>query len=319
MAKHYTCENEGFLYINNQATETFKKGEICDANASVVCPGVIVPIVDFIQNKLREPEDEHLTSFESYINNIVYYTQLERGKHLRIYWEKTQQVFMVSSTSRIYPSIDEKYNVSSVTFDLLDKSKCYYCVTHKEKGIVLTNIVSINKPSLPESYYLDEDLAFEHHTEWIHCANTLEELGETNNNFARKDIRELLDALNSFENGLLFVLQDGQQLEYKSTSYQYYCMLAKPEHISTYIYFVHCLNKYAVGDTFAKYYNSLLEDVHELIEAYPEHKPICEKLSKKILNYVVRHELFDDSSAIEAIKQLITLEPEEFVQLVIKY
>ena len=41
--------------------------------------------------------------------------------------------------------------------------------------------------------------------------------------------------------------------------------------------------------------------------------------SKKILNYVVRHELFDDSAAIEAIKQLITLEPEEFVQLLIKY
>jgi hypothetical protein len=315
---HCTYENEGFLYINNQSTETFKKGEICDANATVVCPGIIVPIVDVIQNKFREPGDEHLTSFESYINNIIYYTEIQKGIRLRIYWENTQQVFMVSSDCLIYPCIEETYNLSTINFDLLDKSKCYYCVTNNKKALVLTNIVSLKNPSLIDSYYIDEDLAFEHHTEWIHCANTFEEFNETTKSI-QKDVRELLEIINTFENGLLFVLKDGRQVEYKSTSYQYYCMLGKPEQMSMYVYYVHCLNKYAVGETFTEYYNSLLEDVRELLKEYPEHTAICEKLSKKILNYVAHHELFDDKVAIESIKQIIMLEPEELIQLLIKY
>lgn len=314
-----TCENEGFLYINNQSTETFEKGEICDATGKNICPGLIVPMVDFIQNKFREPGDDNLKSLDDYIDKIIYYSQIQRGKHLRIYWETTQQIFMVSSDCRIYPCIDENYNLHSINFDLLDKSKCYYCITDKEKGVVLTNIVSIEKPSLIDSYYIDEDLAFENHAEWIHCANTLEDLSETKNNFIQNDVRELLQSINSFENGLLFVLQNGSQIEYKSTSYQYYCMLAKPEQMSTYIYYVHCLNKHATGKTFSEYYNSLLEDVNELLKEYPEHKPICEKMSKKILNYIDRNELFDDKSAITAVKHLTTLEPEELVQLLIKY
>ena len=83
-------DNEGFLYIDNtfhdvkeesaekESAElidtclTFKKGLIMDINNKTVCPGEIVPIMDYEQ-------------FERDKNKIHYYTPLLKGKKVRFY------------------------------------------------------------------------------------------------------------------------------------------------------------------------------------------------------------------------------------------
>ena len=109
-------ENEGFLYIDTVSNETFKRGEIKDANNNMLCPGIIVPIIP-IKESCRESGEEHLVSIESLMNKIVKFYPLQKCKKLRIYWVELHEVFVISTDLRIYTASDENYDMSSVNFD----------------------------------------------------------------------------------------------------------------------------------------------------------------------------------------------------------
>lgn len=297
-----SIENEGFLYINMVSEETFKCGEISDTDNKLICSGIIVPIINPIEERKREPYgDDHLISIDSCKEQFALYCPLNKTVKLRIYWDQTHEWFMVSNERRIYPSNDEKYDLSSVNFDLLDKNYCYYCNTDKEKGVILTNIVDKTELSLESCYNIHDDLAFEHHIEWLPCL----------------DANSLLARLDDYENGILFVLEDGRQIEIRHSAYNYYCMLAKPDHISIYLYYIFCLNKHAEGSKFSEYFHSLQEYVKEFLGAYPEHTAACQKMTKKILNFIHNSELLEDNEAIDAIKALMEMEPEEALKLLL--
>jgi len=192
--------------------------------------------------------------------------------------------------------------------DLLDKSKCYYCNYTTDTGVTLMNIVDKARPSLGKSYNIENDLAFEHHIDWFIYSN-------------QKEMNDTIDITEKerFKYGVLCILDDGQQLELQSLSYNYYCMLAKPEHISIYIYYIMCLNKHAEGVNFLDYFYSLHEYVREFTEVYPEHISICRNMSVKLLNFINKSNFEKDSEAIDSINKLIVMEPEELLQLLLKY
>ncbi len=290
--------NEGFLYINTHSNETFKRGEITDISNNLVCPGVIVPIINPIQEANREESDTHLVSIDSYVSQITLYYSLNKRHKLRVYWDKTYKSFLVSSELCIYPEHCEMYDLSSVNFALLDKKKCYYCITDAEKGVILTNTVFKENPNLEVSYNIADDLAFEHHIEWEICNNG----------------KELLKEIPTFEYGIWCILADGRQLELRNKEYNYYCMLAKPEHMPMSMYYILCLNKDAEGKQFGEYFNNLHEYVREHINVYPENTNVCVTMSYKILSYLEKYEFTTDSQKINAIKMLLDMEPDEVSQ-----
>jgi len=296
-----TYENEGFLYINTQNNETFKKGEITDANGNIICPGIIVPTLP-IKESNREIGDEQFVSIDSCKAQFKQYYPLKQWKNLRIYWVEIHEVFVVSTDMRIYIMHDEMYDMSSVNFDLLDKTKCYYCITDTEKGMILTNIVDKDAPCLETSYDIDEDLAFANHIDWIDIT-----------------CDELLECAAQQENGILCVLQDGRQLEIRNLQYNYHCSLAKPDNISIYIYYIMCLNKYAEGGNYVEYFDSLHDYVREFTDAYPEYTRQCNILSNKLRNYINTFEFEEISDLNDNIQGLLSKEPEELLQLLMKY
>jgi len=299
-----TYENEGFLYIDTVSNETFKRGEIKDTSNKVVCPGIIVPILP-IKEACREFGEEHLLSIESFMDQIVKYYPLQKYKNLRIYWVELHEVFVISTDLRIYTASDENYDMSSVNFDLLDKTKCYYCVNDTEKGIILTNIVDREAPCLETSYDIDEDLAFTNHIDWTNMKNYT-------------SATQLLDEVNNMDNGMLCILKDGRQLELRNLKYNYYCSLAKPDNISIYIYFIMCLNTYAEGNNYLEYINSLHDYVREFTDAYPEYTRQCKTMSNKLRNYLNTYE-FEEILDLQALMSKLLLEPEELLQILWKY
>jgi len=206
---------------------------------------------------------------------------------------------MFSTESRIYPCYEETLDLSSVNFDLLDKTCCYYALLHNnnDKTIVsLINIVEKENPELQGSYNIDYDLAFENHVELF--------------NIQKDNILPLLNELENFENGIQFILQDGRQLEVRNGKYNYYCSLAKPDNMCITDYYTLCLNKEAEGENSWAYYISLHDYVSEFVEAYPEYIDECESMSEKLLNYIGKHDLFDNIEAIlklptETLSQLV--------------
>ena len=292
--------NEGFLYINTKGKDTFKKGEIVDGDMKVICPGVIVPIIPILEKQRDAGEsDKHLLSVENLLNKITHYCPLQKGKKLRIYWNKNHETFMVSTESTIYPCYEEAFDLSSVNFDLLDKDCCYYALVHNDsnKSVVsLINIVDKENPNLQGSYNIDHDLAFEHHTELF--------------SIQEENILPLLKQLETFENGIQFILQDGRQLEIRTSSYNYHCSIAKPDNMCITNYYALCLNREAEGENSLDYFISLHDYVSEFVEAYPEYIGVCESMSEKLLNYIEKHDMFDNIEAI------FTLPIETLAQLV---
>jgi hypothetical protein len=299
-------DNEGFLYINVFDEETFKKGEVRDVDMNLVCPGVIVPIINPSREKYREKfgyADDDINNdinndntLDSYYNQISHHCPLLKGKKIRIYWDDIHFMFMISTNNKIYTFTDEQFNISSVNFDLLDKRLCYYCIcTHKK--LVLTNIVDKTNVSLLESYNIHEDLAFEHH-------QTLTSVDDDTN------LEKKVSNVDSFENGILFILQDGRQIEVRNTQYNYYCMLAKPERMSIYMYYVLCLNRDADGDDLSTFYNSLHDYVREYLYYYPEDTAIFEILSEKLKKYISSSDYNCD---------LLELDPHEFLERLLAY
>lgn len=314
---HY--DNEGFLYINKHATETFKKGEIRDINDNIICPGVIVPIINPIEEATREPTgDEHLISIDSCLTHITHYYPLQRGKKLRIYWDHINNIFMISTEHKIYVYNDGTFQLETVNFDLLDKTVCYYAImSSDEKKLILTNMVKKDQPDLAASYNIAEDLAFVYHIDDILQMYMFE---STANLSAFK--RVLKEDLEKFANGFLFILDDGRQIEYRNRFYNYYCMLEKPEPLSLYIYYIYCLNKYATGTNLMEYFKSLHEFITEYLQYFPEHKEVFQSMTRKIMNFVDdlrEKQEATDLEAIDAVNKLLELEPESLLQLLLKY
>jgi hypothetical protein len=277
-------ENEGFLYINTEHEETFKRGEIKDIYNNLICPGIIVPTVSTITDS--EPEDD---------SKFTLYRPLEKCKKIRIYWDQINETLMISTEMKIYSDYDEEYDLSSVNIDKIDKRKCYYCLYSKEKGVILTNIVYKARPCLETSYNIDDDVIFKNHIEWFIYSN-------------EKEFKN-----HNFENGVLCILDDGKQLEMRRLNYNHYCMLAKPEHISIYIYYILCLNRHAKGVIFSEYFHSLHEYVREFTDAYPEYTEVCLTMSKKLLNFINTYKFKEDADAIDAINKLLEIEPEDLL------
>lgn len=295
--------NEGFLYINTKDKKTFKKGEIVDGVMNVICPGIIVPILPILE-KQRDHEDKDILSLESYLDKITHYYPLQKCKKIRIYWDQNHETFMVSTELRVYPCYEEEIDLSSVNVDLLDKNCCYYVdmlynnnIEKNKETLILTNIVDKTKPDLQSSYNIQHDLAFENHVELC--------------NFTHSIIEEAFEN-GIFENGILCILQDGQQVELRTPNYNYYCSLAKPDNMCIVDYYILCLNKDAEGESIWDYFISLHDYISEFLDAYPEYIEACESMSKKLLNYIDKYELFDN---IDAITNVITMKPENILRL----
>lgn len=296
-------QNEGFLYIDTVSTETFKRGEIKDSDGVSICPGIIVPIINPIQEANREKGDEHLASIESFKNRFNHFYPLKKNKKIRIYWLGIQEAFVISNELQIYPDNDVVYNVSTVNFDLLDKTKCYYCLTDPEKGVILTNIVDKAHPILANSYNIDEDLAFAHHITISDCTH----------------IPNMLLERDKYEHGILCVLHDGRQVELRSIAYHYYCTLAKPDYISSYIYYIMALNKHAEGMTFGDYFHSLHDYIREFTDAYPEYTDVCNTMTTKLQNYINTFEFENMTEMVTTVNKLLEMEPEMILQVLYKY
>ena len=302
MASLDNYSNEGFLYINTKEKDTFKKGEIVDGDMKVICPGVIVPIIPILEKQRDVGEsDKHSISLENCLDKITHYCPLQKGKKLRIYWNQNHETFMVSTESTIYPCYEEAFDLSTVNFELLDKDCCYYALVHNNSSnsktiVTLINIVDKENPDLQGSYNIDHDLAFEHHAELF--------------SIQEENILPLLNELETFKNGIQFILSNGLQLELRTSSYNYHCSLAKPDNMCITIYYSLCLNREAEGENSLDYFISLHDYVSEFVEAYPEYIGVCESMSEKLLNYIEKHDMFDN---IEAIFKLPT---ETLAQLV---
>jgi hypothetical protein len=309
--EHY--DNEGFFYINKHSTETFVKGEIRDINNTLICPGVIVPMINPIHEANREDFDghEYLVSIESCLPHITHVYQLQKGKKIRIYWDQINKVFMVSTEHRIYTDSEAEFYLDTVNFHLLDKELCYYAmVCPTEQKLILTNIVNKSQPDLLASYDIYEDLAFAHHID--------QELVKYEVN-APTVIKIIDEQLDEFDNGVLFILDDGRQAEYRNRRYNYYCMLEKPEMMSIYIYFIIALNRYAEGATFAEYFMSLFVYIHEYLEFFPQHMEQFLYISNALQNYVISEcvQHISDQEKIEMIQNLLKLDAEELLLLLI--
>lgn len=308
-------DNEGFFYINKHSTETFVKGEIRDINNKLICPGVIVPIINPIHEANREAFDgeEYLVSIESCLHHITHFYPLQKGKKIRIYWDQINKLFMVSTEHRIYTDNDQDLYLDTVNFDLLNKQLCYYAMANTtEKKLILTNIVNKANPDLLTSYDIYEDLAFAHHIgkELVKCDVD-----------AQAVINIIDNQLNQFEYGVLFILNDGRQVVFRNRKYNYYCMMEKPEMMSIYIYFIIALNKYAEGATFLEYFTSLHEYTDEYLEFFPEYTTQFEHMTTKLENYVSKEcqEPANDQATIAVMQKLLERDPEELLLLLIEY
>lgn len=311
--EHY--DNEGFLYINKRSTETFIKSEIRDINNTLICPGVIIPIINPIHEANREEFDgvKHLASIESLLPHITHYYPLQKGKKIRIYWDQINKLFMVSTEHIIYTYNNLDFYLDTVNFDLLDKQLCYYAtVSTTEQKLILTNIVNKAHPDLLASYDIYEDLAFVHHIDRELVKRNVDSLTVIN---------IINEQLNQFEYGVLFMLDDGRQAEYRNSKYNYYCMLEKPESMSIYIYFTLALNRHAEGATFADYFKSLHEFIEEYLYMFPEYIEQFQYITTSLHNYVITEcaEDASDEDKIKIIQHLLERDPEELLLLLIEY
>lgn len=289
MASLDNYSNEGFLYINTKAKETFKKGEIVDCNMNIVCPGVIAPIIPILEKQRDVGEsDKDLVSIETCLDQTTHYYPLQKCKKLRIYWDQNHETFMVSTELRIYPCYEEEFDLSSVNLELLDKECCYYADMLYNGTFILTNIVEKTTPEIQDSYNIQHDLAFENHVELI----TYDGLSPVDS-----------------KNGIVCILSNGLPIEIRTPSYNYYCSLAKPDNMSIAYYYILCLNKDAEGENSWEIFISLHDFVSEFVDAYPEYTQACELMSEKLLKYIETYELFDNIEAV------VNMKPEHLLEL----
>ena len=270
--------NEGFLYINHTATETFKKGEILDSDGNLICLGEIEPLI-------ASPLDEN---YQDYMRELIYWTPLIRGIRIRIYWYAEAGEFNISTTGKIYPKnsilfmhplkINEQIN-----FDELDQSMCYYAIIERTtKKVILTHIVKNSKETTDLALYnvvqVEKDTAFQHHLPLRVLPN--ESITE----------QEIIIEKNKQENGFLIIRKDGQSIQFFNNHYSNVYMLEKPDYIDYVDYYVYALNKYPnVNETNFEHYfeHDLHYDINnEILVYFPEYKEYFEFYKNRLKKYI---------------------------------
>ena len=268
--------NEGFLYINYENQTTFKKGEIKDINDNLICIGEIVPRIGSILDE----------DYTDYIKNLKYWTPLIRGVKIRIYWYEEADEWSISSNGKIYPTeatlcIHPMKIYEQINVELLDRTMCYYAIIERNsQKVILTHIAKNSKETtavlINHTTHVAQDTAFKHHIPLIHINSASTE--------------EIIIEKNKQENGVLFILKDGQLIEFFNNHYNNVYMLEKPCHIDYHEYYVYSLNKHAnanVQDFESYFENEMHYDInHEILFYFPEYKRYFDFYKMKLKKYI---------------------------------
>jgi hypothetical protein len=270
--------NEGFLYINHTATETFKKGEILDSDGNLICLGEIEPLI-------ASPLDEN---YQDYMRDLIYWTPLLRGIKIRIYWYAEAGEFNISTAGKIYPKNSIlfmhplKLN-EQINFDELDQTMCYYAIIERTtKKVILTHIIKNSKETkeltLDNILRVEKDTAFQHHLPLRVLPN--ESITE----------QEIIIEKNKQENGFLIIQKDGRSIQFFNNHYSNVYMLEKPDYIDYVEYYIYALNKYPnVNETnFEHYFEYELHyDINnEILVYFPEYREYFDFYKNKLKKYI---------------------------------
>lgn len=327
-----TYVNEGFLYIranemganemgaNEINQEQFIKGRIIDSDNTLVCPGEIIP---------------QLEDFPPH-NEIQYYSPILKGRRVRIYYYNSY--WHISTVNKIYPTtIKNDLFIEQVNSDLLDINKVYYATYTDEDILILTYLTEKKAPALhiPD---LQIDHAFKHHLPLIPFDITQEELEQMIKTLQMKWVQA-----HTHIYGITLFTHNGNPYEVWSKQYHIIKAMEKPDNVSIYDYYFHCLNKYPLGaelpnpqevsiiDPFAieygglgaeppsyeQFISSVMCDINEFIIYYPEHKEKCDRITQKIEEYVL-NKIINNSNEqkIATIKYLLSLDIENSISLI---
>ena len=320
-------KNEGFLYIasaNAVGTSTsaadakpFTMGHIVDTYNNLICPGELP--------RLLNPDYEDI---EDQLTEIKFYTPLLPGIRVRLYWYSDG--WELSTLNEIYPIIDSETTRAinaQINADLLDKSQVYYATITKENTIVLNYTTEKSAPelTLPQ---LDHDLAFTYHMPLIPFT-------------VGHDVKKMMKSLEMEQDyGIVLFKQDGSQIELWNKYYYIMKSMEKPDHVSIYTYYFHCLNKYAIEDNdedkveHEDKYNDddkvehdddndfeiimihLLCDINEFTIYFPGYKEKCDSITKKIEEYITGDSYQTNKQKIDKLNYLLSLDIEYAISLI---
>ena len=294
-----SSSNNGFLCINTNK-EALNYGEITDCDDNLVCPGIIMPKYN--------PEKDELVS---YLHISKYYSQVLKGKELRLYKynqgtpgslgtsSMANSYIQVSSNEEIYPEkylkmLETSTYEGQIDYDLIkDEYVYYFIITPTE--LVLTHIRLISNEgymfNIEENIRLiDEDIAFIHHLPYNMFSDEV----------TMEDINILLEEYVSYENGInIYSLENYFQIW--SNKYSLYKSYEKPDGVSIYKYYFMCLNKYykdniiedddelllgEVTDNSSINWTSLLCDIDNFVKYYPEYSIEINKMTNGLKEYV---------------------------------
>jgi len=309
-------KNEGFLYIASAAgisaagtnavgtnaagtsaagTKPFTTGHIVDTYNNLICPGELPTLLN--------PDYEDI---EDQLSEIKFYTPLLRGIRVRLYWYSDG--WELSTLNEIYPIIDTETTRAintQINADLLDKSQVYYATITKENTIVLNYTTEKSAPelTLPQ---LDHDLAFTYHMPLIPFT-------------VGHDVKKMMKTLEMEQDyGIVLFKQDGSQIELWNKHYYIMKSMEKPDHVSIYTYYFHCLNKYAIEDKddFEIIMIHLLCDINEFTIYFPGYKEKCDSITKKIEEYITGDSYQTNKQKIDKLNYLLSLDIEYAISLI---
>jgi hypothetical protein len=300
-------KNEGFLYINVSActnavanavgakTKPFTTGHIIDTYGTLICPGELPTLLN--------PDYEDI---EDQLSEIKFYTPLLRGIRVRLYWYSDG--WELSTLNEIYPIIDTETTRAintQINADLLDKSQVYYATITKENTIVLNYTTEKSAPelTLPQ---LDHDLAFTYHMPLIPFT-------------VGHDVKKMMKTLEMEQDyGIVLFKQDGSQIELWNKHYYIMKSMEKPDHVSIYTYYFHCLNKYAIDDNndFEIIMIHLLCDINEFTIYFPGYKEKCDSITKKIEEYITGDSYQTNKQKIDKLNYLLSLDIDYAISLI---
>ena len=317
-------KNEGFLYIaNGVGTNTngvdtnevdtnakpFIMGHIVDTYGNLICPGEIPRLIN--------------PDMENQLSEIKFYTPLLRGIRIRLYWYSDG--WEISTINEIYPIIDAETTAAinaQINADLLDTNQVYYATITNETTIILNYTTEKSAPELTIPQ-LDHDLAFTYHMPLIPFT-----LGN--------DVKKMMKTLEIEQDyGIILFKQDGSQIELWNKHYYIMKSMEKPDHVSIYTYYFHCLNKYAIEDEdedevehedehddkveyndFEIIMIHLLCDINEFTIYFPEHREKCDSITKKIEEYITGDAYQTNKQKIDKLNYLLSLDVDYAISLI---
>ena len=224
---------------------------------------------------------------------------------------------MVGKDSETTRAINAQINA-----DLLDTNQVYYATITNETNIILNYTTEKSAPELTIPQ-LDHDLAFTYHMPLIPFT-----LGN--------DVKKMMKTLEIEQDyGIILFKQDGSQIELWNKHYYIMKSMEKPDHVSIYTYYFHCLNKYAIEDDVEDEvehedehddkveYNDfeiimihLLCDINEFTIYFPEHREKCDSITKKIEEYITGDAYQTNKQKIDKLNYLLSLDVDYAISLI---